>query len=650
MIIKRLTMTNFGVYAGSNSFEFTHKAPIALIGGMNGRGKTTFLEAILLSLYGANSPAYKESAYKTYDKYLRSYVNKGNLNELASVELEFIMKEGSNNEYIIRREWDALSRKTEERIAVSENGVYSDFLTKNWAMFIENILPSELSRFFFFDGEKIAELAVDDTSVRMKESIRSMLGISVLDVLKNDLSKNLRRLTKSIKQSEKSDELDCLREEKEELERKLSDINSQIANLETNIQTQKAAIDELHHQYKIKGGDVIGQRQELIQQRSNLLAEIEHNNNALLDCAAGELPLFLVQDLIAQIKLQAEDEHNDLIMQQAMGLIETLLESYAAAHPKALAENTKFVEYIKATTQSQYSDIIYQISDHALFQLNALLDGLLDQSKENTKLLLQKKYTLKKKLDEIESYLTLDINENVLSDLFGSIRQQEANLVDLEVKMSALQQQRGTINANLISKTSEFNRVVEAYLQNAEFIDDTARMSKYSNLALRIVEEFTIELQRKKTGVLGKSITQCYKQLANKRNMIDCIIMDPDTLDIRYLDFEANEVPKDSLSAGEKQLMVIAILWALAICSKKKLPVIIDTPLSRLDSMHRSSLVTTYFPKASDQTIILSTDSEIDQNYYDMMKDFVGDEFTLEYSDEEKSTKILKGYFIQNGD
>lgn len=43
-------MTNFGVYAGINSFEFSHKHPIVLIGGMNGRGKTTFLEAILLSL------------------------------------------------------------------------------------------------------------------------------------------------------------------------------------------------------------------------------------------------------------------------------------------------------------------------------------------------------------------------------------------------------------------------------------------------------------------------------------------------------------------------------------------------------------------------------------------------------------------------
>lgn len=112
-----------------------------------------------------------------------------------------------------------------------------------------------------------------------------------------------------------------------------------------------------------------------------------------------------------------------------------------------------------------------------------------------------------------------------------------------------------------------------------------------------------------------------------------------------YLDKQGNSVAKESLSAGEKQLMVIAILWALAICSAKKLPVIIDTPLSRLDSMHRKSLVTTYFPKASDQTIILSTDSEIDSYYYGLMKDYVGDEFTLEYDEETQSTTILKGYF-----
>jgi len=93
--------------------------------------------------------------------------------------------------------------------------------------------------------------------------------------------------------------------------------------------------------------------------------------------------------------------------------------------------------------------------------------------------------------------------------------------------------------------------------------------------------------------------------------------------------------------------MVISLLWAIAICSKRKLPVIIDTPLSRLDSNHRETLITSYFPNASEQTIILSTDTEITDEYYIMMKENVGDEFTLIYDDNSKSTSIRKGYFVE---
>ena len=103
------------------------------------------------------------------------------------------------------------------------------------------------------------------------------------------------------------------------------------------------------------------------------------------------------------------------------------------------------------------------------------------------------------------------------------------------------------------------------------------------------------------------------------------------------------------LCSVDQQLMVISLLWALAICSKKKLPVIIDTPLSRLDSAHREALIKTYFPNASEQTIILSTDSEIDERYYSMMKDSVGDEYTLNYCDKTRTTTIKPGYFGWKG-
>ena len=66
MIINRLKMHNFGVYASDNTFTFNSQKPVVLIGGMNGRGKTTFLEAILLALYGKNSFAVQESIYGAY--------------------------------------------------------------------------------------------------------------------------------------------------------------------------------------------------------------------------------------------------------------------------------------------------------------------------------------------------------------------------------------------------------------------------------------------------------------------------------------------------------------------------------------------------------------------------------------------------------
>ena len=97
-----------------------------------------------------------------------------------------------------------------------------------------------------------------------------------------------------------------------------------------------------------------------------------------------------------------------------------------------------------------------------------------------------------------------------------------------------------------------------------------------------------------------------------------------ESLDLKYLNDKEEEIPKERLSAGEKQLMVVSLLWALAICSNRKLPVIIDTPLSRLDSKHRMALIKTYFPNASDQTIVLSTDSEIYGKYYKALKKNVG--------------------------
>jgi DNA sulfur modification protein DndD len=638
-------MHNFGIYAGTNTFEFNSYKPIALIGGMNGRGKTTFLEAILLALYGPNSFAYSESNYKSYNQYLRSYVNRNDASQTCYVELEFEIDNEVKEKYHVRREWDSVSKRTNEVITIKKDDHESEFLSNNWAMFVENILPSALSSFFFFDGEKIANLAVDETNDQLKESIRSMLGISVLDVLNNDLARNLKKIGRENKTSEAAERVQKLREAKDFALQDLNKMDQEKLKIEDKIAKDNDQLVTLHQKYIARGGDAAEQRQKTLDQRAKVNAEYASNEEQLMVLASGELPLALVKDLIMEIKLQAEDEHDEAILKQSLSQISVLFDEFKSTYTENADAGSKFVEYISRNVEDNVTEPLYQLSNYALFQANSLAESKIEESLKVARVTISSKRKLKRQLDEFDSYLSVDVNETELTEIYGKIKKAEQTLIEDKVKLSALQQERTLINSRVISSTAEFNQAVEKYLSQAETQDETDRTIKYTNMAMHILDKYMIALQTRKTDVLGQTITVCYKKLANKKNLIDTIVMDPTTLDLKYLSSQGKEVPKNSLSAGEKQLMVIAILWALAICSKKKLPVIIDTPLSRLDSLHRTALIKTYFPNASAQTIILSTDSEIDQNYYQMMAENVGDEFTLDYDELTKSTTLRRGYF-----
>lgn len=110
-------------------------------------------------------------------------------------------------------------------------------------------------------------------------------------------------------------------------------------------------------------------------------------------------------------------------------------------------------------------------------------------------------------------------------------------------------------------------------------------------------------------------------------------------------DRQDRPVPKKQLSAGEKQIYAISILWALAQASGRPLPMVIDTPLGRLDSEHRGHLVERYFPHASHQVIILSTDTEIDRSYVRELAPSISHSFQLRYDQADARCAIEDGYF-----
>ena len=159
------------------------------------------------------------------------------------------------------------------------------------------------------------------------------------------------------------------------------------------------------------------------------------------------------------------------------------------------------------------------------------------------------------------------------------------------------------------------------------------------------LDEYSAELTRAKVTELSQAVEECLSLLWRKGDALHHIKIDPETCSVILLNRQEQVIPKERLSAGEKQIYAISMLWALARVSGRVLPMVIDTPLARLDSKHRQHLVTRYFPHVSHQVVILSTDTEIDQAYFRKLGPAISHAYHLRYDDEDGRTVVDEGYF-----
>lgn len=646
MIINKLQLHNFGVYASDNTFVFNSEKPVVLIGGMNGRGKTTFLEAILLALYGKNSFAVQASIHGAYGKYLKAHTNIADGTNESFVELEFSIEEdGKNNIYTVNRSWNTNVKNIKDKVTVKKNGNDDSFLAKNWTMFVESILPSALANFYFFDGEKIAELAESDTSIQMKSSIKALLGINVIDLLENDITRIIKKMDTEQTDSYNGSYIEELRRIKDEKADILKQIDDNIVELEKKLSRTNKKIDKKTEEFNAKGGQIASQSQELFSERIKLNSEINKIQETYLELAAGELPLLMVEDLLSSIKGKAETERENKSMSVAVRKINQMFKEYSYKTQQSSDEIAQFIKYLKKQAKKKQTKSVFDLSENGYIQLSMLLSNQLENTQNSYNFSKVNEQKIKKRINEIDNYLSVDIDEKAIARLYKRIGELQNERMDIEIQIEAKKKQRITANGECQKATTEFNRCVDKAIASMERGDDVQRIHKYALKAQQLAARYKIELQRSKISNLADTMTKCYKKILGKQNLIDRIEMDAETLDYHYIDVNGNEVMKSGLSAGEKQLMVIAMLWALAECSNKMLPVIIDTPLARLDSLHRKALIERYFPNASSQTVILSTDSEIDSNYYNIIKPFVSNEFTLVYDENKKRSYVRTGYF-----
>ena len=144
---------------------------------------------------------------------------------------------------------------------------------------------------------------------------------------------------------------------------------------------------------------------------------------------------------------------------------------------------------------------------------------------------------------------------------------------------------------------------------------------------------------------LENLILESFQQLIRKPELIGKVSISTDTFNLTLYSPSGEIVTTERLSAGERQLLAVSVLWGLAKASGRPLPVVIDTPLGRLDGIHRSNLVENYFPFASHQVLLLSTDQEIDKQHQEALKKSIGHEYQIAFNEDLKTSTIQPGYF-----
>ena len=658
MYFTKVELHNFGIYKGTHEMCLTDQIGdrnITLVGGLNGRGKTTFHDSILIALYGKQALKYIQEKARSYDKMLIDHINKHATDDETYVAVSLCLDDGTSLR--VKRSWTAKGKKADQQIIVEKDGVVDKYLGESWSYYIEEILPFGIARFFFFNNEKITQLADDTSFEQIKSSIKSAIGVSSIEKAIDHTDEVIRRKKKALAAFESSEENVGY----QDVERQITDIDLRLAEstkqanaLERRCETLAAAYEAKEKEFWSSGGDLSRNRDSIKAEMQKISSEVERVQEEIMQLTVdASTPLFMCRSLVTQsyenelssqqteAKLYSDriivDLHQKILERlAACGLnpsdlrtVQNIVNEVLVGHiPKSATEET--VKNMSATSMMLYKRLITEVFQNITQRIDTLVNRVDAQESE---------------LMSLDAHLGAADEKTLAMQLYDALKSIEAekSLADTEYKrqlesIESLKRQREL----LVSKRIQ---LIKAIAEKEHANDDNARIVKYAAMSIEVLREFKVRLQREKVEKLSSTATRCFLELVEKDSLVSEIKIDPSTLDVTILDLDGNELLKSQLSAGEQQMFAVAIVWALALTSGYKAPVIIDTPMARLDSSHRANFVTKYLPAASSQVMVLSTDEEVYGRYLDLVRDNVVDYYTLLYREEEQCTSIVHGYF-----
>ena len=699
MKIKSIQITNIGPYVGENKFDFNVSDSLRnmiLIGGKNGAGKTTFFNAIKICLYGCVSYGFESNNIKYYAEVEKIINSNEKLKKSgnAEVRIKLLLDDGMfDNVYTFVRKWNVSGKRISESFVVHKNDeMLSETEKSDFESYLLHLLPPNLFRFYFFDGEKIGDFVFSgNKNTDFKDAFLKLCNLDTMEIIRD----NFRRISKG-KSNEGSDVADryydlvkashTLTEKIEDAEKNRESITYEIINIDEQLTV-------LEKEYA-KGGGI--SKKEWHDMHDQILKEEtkrEETRKWLKDAANNTLPFIILRQELENLRGEIEIEHKaqkDASMKESINspeiesIIENVLDNCGITLSEDIAKKIIF-EIINYAESTENAYQILNLSDFDRFELTAKINNLLSFdvgrigiATDNINKSLNSVKNIRKKMERssVENYEEYLKRKSDLNERKSKISK---DLVDIERILQSLRDDRTVVDAKREKSKGEYENI----LKKRSINDISAR-------ALLAFDELQDVLYINSIKMVEENFKKFFAALINKSNLIDGIHVDEslnvlpyknktfyaidikksiekngiedlvaqigmyayeilqEKLKLKEVHFELPVEVKQQLSAGEKQIFIMALYQTLSQLNKINVPYIIDTPFARIDKGHRANILEQFFKKLNGQVIILSTDEEIVGNYYQVISNVISNEFVLQHTDTGNTQIMSNTYFGGN--
>lgn len=652
MYLKNISLVNIGAYKDYNFFNFetASNKNVLLIGGENGAGKTTLLNAIKLGLFGSYGFGYKTENpeyYKHVESILNNNAKREGTNEF-SIKIQFsIVDNLKSYDYELKREWNFTNNSLKESDFLIENGVFLEQQQKEvFNLKLRDIMPPQLLDFCLFDGEEIARIVTQNTlSTYIQKLSTVVFNLELFETLEIDLEQYSKQNINQTKIDSIEQTLYTTNFKEKELRNQISTTILSLEYKEQVLQNLTGEYLEVKSSFEKYGGLKKREREDILTKISTIELQRKQRIDQIKQFISTYLPFYLVSNLVTKTRTQLKDEESLQLTQQldeklSPEILATILKS-ANFNGSNEQTNTFKNNLLQLLQPSEPAEMIHGASFAEALKIEQIYNLLKkDLLTENSSLLQQNNNDLKL-LQELKA--KVNVHDSTVE--FGQILEQIDNYNN---KIILLQQEIETekeLLTELKNKLSLTMEQIERIKSELHKFDKTSgsflEAQKIITLSRRYRE---IQIKQKLQDVQIQA-TQNLKKMLRKHDYISLIQIDPENYEVTLLDAYQNELEKRTLSSGEKQILLISIIWAIFKCSGRQVPFIFDTLLGRLDKTHKAAVLSTFIPNFGKQAIILSTDSEIDEEHYNLLSPYISHEYTLSFDPQKQQTSILKDYF-----